>query len=165
MLEQALVDRLNDLRKPNYRLIAENEEVQKSQVILAAQDMADTLQKMLEEISKMNVEELNAVVDGIKNEFGTSQGDTFNSSVSTALTGLQQAITSTKDTVTGALAAITGEDSGMEMPGVPGAELDTPMAGSEEVVDVEDEIESPELPQTPDEEEPLDTSGAGRDRR
>ena len=52
-MEQALVEHYNVLlTKPTARIVFENEEVEKSQVVLAAQDMVDTIQKMLEDIGQ-----------------------------------------------------------------------------------------------------------------
>jgi hypothetical protein len=159
MMEQALTNRIAEGSK-GVRIVVENEEVQKSQVILAAQDMIDSIQKMLETISKMNVEELNAVADGIKNEFGTAEGDQFASTVGGALTTLQGAITDAKNTLDGALGVVTGVESGgvdaaapVEMPDLGGAE-------GEEIVDMGAEIEEPA-------EEPVEPEMAavGRERR
>lgn len=166
MMEQALSDRLRELRYQT-RIIVENEEVQKSQVILAAQDMIDSIQKMLEQISKMNVEELPAVVDGITNEIGSNESEQFNQSVGTALNTLQQALSTAKQEVQSALGTITGgapaaasggeEMGGMEAPGSEMPELPAePGAGSEELPEL------PELPEEPEEEEPVNI---GRERR
>lgn len=164
MMEQALSDHLNDLRE-HARIMLENEEVQKSQVILAAQDMIDSMQKMIEQISKMNAEELPAVVDGVQNEFGVQESEQFNSSVSETLMTLQNAVTQAKGALTSALNGITGAgapeaDMGMGM---------TPPPGGEEVdVDVDAEMggELPELPEVPEpDEEPEDLGGAGRETR
>ncbi len=156
MMEQALASHYGDLRVQQ-QIMMENEEVQKSQVILAAQDMVDSIQKMVEQISKMKVEELNAVVNGINNEFGTSEGETFNSAVTEALGALEQALTQAKQGVSSAMGALTGEggdlgadlgagDAGMgdmgadlggdDMGGDLGGELPEMPAGEEEAEDV-----------------------------
>ena len=62
-MEQALSDHYNELRsQPQARIMVENEEVEKSQVVLAAQDMVDQVQKMLEDVGQMQVKELPALV-------------------------------------------------------------------------------------------------------
>lgn len=171
MMEQALSDRLSDLRNPNTRVVVENEEVQKSQVILAAQDMIDNLQKMLEQVSKMNVEELTAVVDGMKNEFGTAEGDGFNQAVSEALTTLQSALTTTKNSLTSALGSVTGEGaapaSGMDMGLEPGADMGAPeMPGGDLGGGMDADMDTDMGDEEPLEEpEPEDIGGAGRERR
>lgn len=168
MMEQALSDHLSDLRLTQAKIVVENEEVLKSQVILAAQDMVDNLQKMLEQVSKMNVEELNAVVTGMNNEFGSDVSQQFNSAASQALTNLQQAITTTKDSLNSALNSVTGDAAPAPMPGA-----DMGAAGMEEP-SVEPSIEEPDMGdeeistdevETDTEIEEPDVSGAGRERR
>ena len=70
-MEQALSHHYNSLKaQPRSRIIYENEEVEKSQVVLAAQDLVDSTQKMLEEVSDMLVKELPALTTSINNEMG-----------------------------------------------------------------------------------------------
>ena len=57
-MEEALVNHYNVLVSNPPRIVVENEEVEKSQVVLAAQDMVDTVQKMIEQVSDMLVKEL-----------------------------------------------------------------------------------------------------------
>jgi predicted nucleic acid-binding Zn-ribbon protein len=176
MMEQALTDRINDLRSQPARIMVENEEVQKSQVILAAQEMVDTLQKMLEQISKMNVEELNAVVEGMKSEFGSEKGDEFNANVGQMLSTLQEAIRSAKQGIESSLGSVTGQTPGMAgmggmggMDAEPGMDAGMPgdMEAGADMADAElaageEEAEVPEPELEP--EEPSDTA-AGRGRR
>ena len=167
-MEQALSKHFAEisLRKP--RIVVENEEVEKSQVVLAAQDLVDQVQKMVEEVSDMLVKELPALTDSVQSEIGVNESETFNQQVSEALTSLQAALTQSQATLKTALNGITGQggaeafDAGGDM-GAPapggdmGAELDVeePLpGGGEEEMDIG--IEAPE-------EEPL--GGAGRPKR
>lgn len=167
MMEQALSDRLEELRYSRARIVVENEEVQKSQVILAAQDMIDNLQKMLEQVSKMNVEELNAVVQGMSNEFGSEVAEQFNASANEALTALQQAVTAAKTSLTSSLGAVTGEGpAAPALPGAaPGAELGAEAGMAAEVPAPEPEMVEPGAEEVPEPEAEPDVSGAGRERR
>lgn len=172
MMEQALTDHYGDLRVQQ-RIMLENEEVQKSQVLLAAQDMVDSIQKMIVDISKMKVEELPAVVTGINNEIGTSQGQQFEGTVMEALAGLEQALAATKSSLTSSLDQISSPDGTQLEPGAFGGEegMDD-MGGDEEGMDdiggsAMDELgaDDEELPE-PDMEEPEEElGGAGRGRR
>jgi len=111
-MEQALTHHYGDLKaRPMYnqRIVVENEQVEKSQVILAAQEMADSLQKMVEQVSDMLVKELPAVVDGVNSEVGTNEGQQFNDQVTQALTALQAALTGAKTGISGAVGIITGQ--------------------------------------------------------
>ena len=114
-MEQALAHHYGELRaQPMYnsRIVVENEEVEKSQVVLAAQEMVDSLQKMVEEVSDMLVKELPAVVDGINSEFGTNEGEQYNQQVAEALTSLQSALTQSQGAVKSALGSVTGGGAG-----------------------------------------------------
>ena len=167
MMEQMLSTHYEDLRQIS-NIVVENEEVQKSQVILGAQDLIDQIQKMIEQISKMNAEELPAVVTGITNEIGTTESEQFSSSTGEALSSLQQALATAKTSMTQALGVITGE-SVDEIPEPFDAD-DTGMGDmsdmGDEEVDVDAEIggdeELPELPDLDDEE---DVGAAGRELR
>ena len=164
-MEQALSKHFAEisLRKP--RIVVENEEVEKSQVVLAAQDMVDQVQKMVEEVSDMLVKELPALTDSVQSEIGVNESETFNQQVSEALTSLQAALTASQATLKSALNGITGQggteafDAGDDMGGAPdmGAELDVqePLpGGGEEEMNLD--LEAPE-------EEPL--GGVGRSKR
>lgn len=138
-MEQALTHHYGELKTLpmyNQRVIVENEEVEKSQVVLAAQEMVDAMQKMVEQVSDMLVKELPAVVDGVNAEFGTNEGEQFQSQVSEALTSLQAAITQSKTGLTGALGVITGQGGGFgdAMAGADmGAGAEMPAMGGEEL--------------------------------
>ena len=124
-MEQALSHHYGELKAmPMYnpRIVVENEEVEKSQVVLAAQEMVEALQKMVEQVSDMLVKELPAVVDGVNSEIGTNEGEQFNSQTSEALTSLQAALTQSKISVQGALGVITGQGGGFDAAGGMGAD-------------------------------------------
>jgi hypothetical protein len=164
-MEQALVHHYGELKALpmyNQRIVLENEEVEKSQVVLAAKEMIDELQKMIENVSDMLVKELPAVVDGVNAEIGTNEGEQFNTQTSEALTSLQAALTQSKIGLQSALGVITGQGGGFggEMGGM-GAGGDMSMPPEEPMGDEMDI--SPELPEEPPEEEP--TSGLGRSTR
>ena len=171
-MEQALADHFNYLQSlPRTRIMVENEEVEKSQVVLAAQDMVDQIQKMVEEVSDMLVKELPALTSGVQSEIGVNESETFNQQVTEALTSVQAALTQSKGTMQSALNGITGQGGDM-MGGNPAddafgdedvsADLDMSgdLAGDgEDDFSVDDDISVEE----PDEEVPV--GGAGRLKR
>lgn len=138
-MEQALSNHLLSIKEPD--IIFENEEVEKSQVILAAQDMVDSLQKMIEEVNDMLVKELPALTDSIQSEIGVNESQTFNSSATEALTSLNSTLGQSKASLQNALNGLTGV-------GVPGA-FGAPAAGGGEmpVTDIGDQgnVEAPSL--------------------
>jgi hypothetical protein len=109
-MEQALNTHYKDLmNSPKPRIVFENEEVEKSQVILAAQDMIDTVQKMYEDINDMMVKELPALVSSIQSEIGVNESIEFNTQASEALSTLNDSLLNSKNSLEGALGTITGQ--------------------------------------------------------
>jgi hypothetical protein len=170
-MEQALNHHYGELKALplyNTRIVLENEEVEKSQVILAAQEMVDSIQKMVEQVSDMLVKELPAVVDGVNSEVGTNEGQQFEQQTTEALTSLQAALTQAKGTLNGALGSITGQgDMGMGMDmSDDGMDMgDDGMGAGEDMADLggeEPDEELPKLPAEPDEEA---VAGVGRSTR
>jgi hypothetical protein len=144
------------------RQLREASEIQQAQVVLAAQDMVDQVQKMSEQVSAMQFKDLPALVDQIKNEVGVDQATQFNGDASAALSGLLQNLGGAKQQLEASLGVVTGQ-----APTVPGADMGAaPMPGEEQVgIDAE-------VP-TPDGEEDIDAemdaniapTGLGRERR
>jgi hypothetical protein len=172
-MEQALADHFSYLQSlPKTRIVVENEEVEKSQVVLAAQDMVDQIQKMVEEVSDMLVKELPALTSGVQSEIGVNESESFNQQVTEALTSVQAALTQSKGTMQSALNGITGQGGDMMSPaddafgddsGDVSADLDMDMSGDldggDEDFSVDDDISIEE----PEEEMPV--AGAGRAKR
>jgi hypothetical protein len=111
-----------------YKILKESE-VQQAQVVLAAQDMVDKMQGMLEDISELQFKELPALVDSIKNQVGIDQAQQFNTDVSAALSGLMQNLQQAKQQMDAALGVVTGQtpsgagaDLGAELGAQDGAE-------------------------------------------
>jgi hypothetical protein len=165
-MSQALLEHFKTL-KPS-RILVENAEVEKSQVILAAQDMVDQLQKMLEETNNMLVKELPALTDSIQSEIGANESQTFNQAASEALTTLNQCLSQSKQTLQSAMNAMTGQG---DM-----SALGAPVDGGEEIAvtdigaqaEPEGEVIGAETvaAEVPDEEpEIAPVGGVGREKR
>ena len=129
---QALMTAESRLRRA-YQVLKESE-VQQAQVVLAAQDMVDKMQSMLEDTTEMQFKELPALVDSIRNQIGIEQATQFNSDVTAALQGLVQNLQGSKQQLETALGVVTGQpaplDTSMAASGVPGA-APAPMPGAE----------------------------------
>jgi hypothetical protein len=104
VMEQGLQSRLRETK-----MLREASEVQQAQVVLAAQDMVDKMQKMLEEITAMQFKDLPALVDSIKNEVGVQQANQFNADATAALSGLVQNLQAGKQQMDAALGVVTGQ--------------------------------------------------------
>ena len=91
-------------------------EVQQAQVVLAAQDMVDKMQDMIEDSTEMQFKELPALVDSIKNQIGQEQAAQFNTDAQAALSGLVQNLQASKQQLEQALGVVTGQGP-VAMPG------------------------------------------------
>jgi len=111
---------------------ADEEAVEQAKVIIAAQEMNDALQKMIEDTAEMQVQDLIPLVDAMKAELGMQQAEAFNASVDSALGGLVDALKSAKEGVDNAVLAAQGMGpaTDMEMPAMdPEAPSDMDMDG------------------------------------
>ena len=145
------------------RMVSESE-VQQAQVVMAAQDMVDKLQGMLEDVSEMQFKDLPALTDAIKNDTGVEQATQFQADVTAALTTLLAAIQAGKAQVEAAQGVLTGQ-----APVVPGADTaampaDTmPAADQSAEVDADLSLDANLPAEEPEEETPA--ASLGRERR
>ena len=101
-------------------------EMGKSEAILAAKDMVDSIQDMLEKVSKMQVEQMPALIDTIRDQIGNEQADAFKNSVGQLLAGMLDSMTQAREQADGAARQLAGEQmapTGMAMPAPAGAPL------------------------------------------
>ena len=172
-MEQALADHYNELRsQPQPRIMVENEEVEKSQVVLAAQDMVDQVQKMLEDVGQMQVKELPALVSSIESEIGVNESQTYNDQVSGQLDTLSASLKEASTALKNALNGLTGQavdaafDAGADLGADAGmdAGLDAGLdAGMDADMDMGDE--ESEIPAPTEEPEMPPSGGVGRAKR
>lgn len=106
-MEQALAEHLKVAKAK--RIIVENETVEKSQVILATQDLVDTVQGMYEDVNDLVVKELPALVDSIQTHVGVNESKQFNEQVSQLLSTLEDTLKETQAGLRSALGILTGE--------------------------------------------------------
>lgn len=168
-MEQALTKSFNTLRsQPQPRIVVENEEVEKSQVVLAAQDMVDSVQKMLEQVSDMMVKEMPALIDSVQSEIGVNEAEQFSTQTTEALGALTASLTQTKTALQGALNVITGQGASLADPDAfdaEGGDDEFDDAGGEDEMGLGNEEDfGDDLPPVDDaESEPV--AGVGRARR
>lgn len=113
------------VREGLYRWLEENRpltesEIAKSGAILAAKDIVDSMQDMLEDISKMQNEQLPALLDTIRDQIGQPQADAFKGTVAPLLQQLTQQLQGARETADGAARTLAGEQTAAPM-GMPGA--------------------------------------------
>jgi len=96
------------------QLILESE-MGKSQAILAAKDMVDSIQDMLEEVSKMQNEQMPALLDTIRDQIGMEQADAFKAAVEPLLQDMSQQLSTARGTADNAARALAGEQVAQPM--------------------------------------------------
>ena len=157
----AMMQAENRFVRMNRRLI--ESEVQQAQVVLAAQDMVDKMQGMLEDVSELQFKELPALVDSIKNQVGVDQATQFNGDASAALSGLMQNLQQAKQQLDQALGVVTGTASPAMDPAMGGAPAMDPAMGSAPAMDP---AMDPAMGAEPEmDAEPVGGAGLGRARR
>jgi len=98
-------------------------EMGKSEAILAAKDMVDSIQDMVEKVSKMQVEQLPALIDTIRDQIGMAEADAFKNAMGQLLTNISQELGQARETADTSARQLAGEDmaggglGGMGMPG------------------------------------------------
>ena len=136
MMEQALGAHLQ--RTVQHARTLKESEVQQARVVLAAQDMVDQVQGMLEDITELQFKELPALVDSIRNQIGMDQANQFNTDATAALSGLVQNLQTAKASLETSLGVVTGQQTAPMVPGA-GAEIGADV-GAEIGADVGAEI-------------------------
>lgn len=119
------------VRESLNRWIGENRhlvegELGKSEAILAAKDMVDSIQDMLEKISKMQVEQLPALVDTIRDQMDPGTADQFKNAMTQLLADLTSTLGQARETADNSARQLAGEQVGGAMPmpgGMPGADM------------------------------------------
>lgn len=91
-------------------------EMGKSEAILAAKDMVDSIQDMVEKVSRMQVEQLPALIDTIRDQIGMAEADNFKNAMGSLLTNISQELAQARETADTNARQLAGEDMG----GMPG---------------------------------------------
>jgi hypothetical protein len=152
----------------NNSIIVENTEVEKSQCILAAQDLVDQVQKMLEQTNNMLVKELPALTDSMQSEIGVAESQAYGQSANESLTQLNQTLSQVRASLNEALNTLTGQGAGdFGASGNGGAEAavtDVAAGGTAPDMAAPDATAASAAPEAPPAEEP-EGGAVGRAKR
>jgi hypothetical protein len=85
-------------------------EMGRSEAVLAAKDIVDSVQDMLEKISKIQNEQVPALIDTIRDQIGSEQAEAFKTTISPTLTDLYTALSSARETADTSVRALAGEE-------------------------------------------------------
>lgn len=110
---------INNSLSETVEVVTESETA-KSEAILAARDIVDSMQDMMEQVGKMQNEQMPALLDAIRDQIGMEQADAFKATVAPMLDTLQQSLQQSRESADGAARALAGEQApatDMSMPG------------------------------------------------
>ena len=86
-------------------------ELGRSEAVLAAKDIVDSIQDMLEKISKVQNEQLPALVDTIRDQIGSEQAEAFKTSISPTLVELYTSLSTARESSDTAVRVLSGEQA------------------------------------------------------
>jgi hypothetical protein len=84
-------------------------ELGRSEAVLAAKDIVDSVQDMLEKISKIQNEQVPALIDTIRDQIGSEQAEAFKTGISPMLADLYQALSTARESSDTAVRTLSGE--------------------------------------------------------
>ena len=104
--------------------IVMEDDLEQAEVMLAAQELVDELQGMVEDVAEMQVQKLMPIVDAMKEQVGFEQAEAYNNAADGALAQLLDAMKTAKGAVENATLTARGEapqeamptDMGMDAP-------------------------------------------------
>ena len=112
-----------------------------AEVLLAAKQIADDLQKMAENLASMQVEELMSITNAMKEEVGMAEAEAFNASAEAAISSALESVKAANAQVADAVLVAQGNapetDMGMDME----PEMDMDMDMDEPAMDMEPEMD------------------------
>lgn len=88
--------------------IKESQDLDQAEVLLAAKQMADDLQKMAENLASMQVEELMSIANAMKEQVGPAEAEAFNSAAESAISAALESVKNANEQVNNAVLAAQG---------------------------------------------------------
>jgi hypothetical protein len=144
---QGTRDVLDENWNRHWRIQISESEIQQAQVILAAQDLVDQVQKMIEQCTSVQFKDLPALVNQVKNEVGYDKAVQFNQDSGTAFSTLVQSMQTAKLQLEAAVGIITGQQSSIPSVGSPNDTGMTPPPSPDEDMDfdMDMDFDEPEM--------------------
>lgn len=90
-------------------------EMGRSEAVLAAKDIVDSIQDMLEKVSKVQNEQIPALIDTIRDQIGSNEAEQFKNAISPVLSELYTALGGARESSDTAARQLAGEEVGAPM--------------------------------------------------
>ena len=116
-------------------------DLDQAEVLLAAKQMADDLQKMAEDLASMQVEGLMSITQGMKEEVGVAEAEAFEASASASIEGALEAVKAATDGVNNAVLTAQGQAPATDMAMDTGMDMDPEAPAEEPMDDMGDDFE------------------------
>ena len=131
------------------------QEVEKAEIVIAAKSLVDELQDMIEQMGKMQNDELGAVVDQMSYQYGADKAASFNQAVASQLETLLASIKTAKEAVNNEVLVLTGEAPAPSEMGPADSDLGTMDDDGEDLEAPADDLTGGDDSASGPEEEPL----------
>ena len=112
-------------------------DLDQAEVLLAAQELVDEMQKMVEDVAEMQVQKLMPIVDAMKEQVGFEVAEQYNTAADGALGALLDQMKTAKEAVENATLAARGEPVNAPATTDMGADVEEPM-------DMDADMEAPD---------------------
>ncbi len=133
------MDKDGDKKEPMKKAIKDKKKSVKegaeesAQLVMAAKDMVDKITGWMEDTASMQTETMLELADAIRDEMGVEQSEQFTNSVKPSLESLYTSLEATRESLTGGVAVLTGEQA----PDTIGADSDSEEPAMEPTVDAD----------------------------
>ena len=135
-------------------------EMGKSEAVLAAKDIVDSLQDMLEKVSKVQNEQIPALVDTIRDQIGSEQAEAFKAALTPILGNLYHSLQQGREQADTSVRTLAGEQTAdMNIPSA-STGLDTGMDDMSGEADLDSEFDSDVEPGEPGDTDGFDATDA-----
>ena len=111
--------------KTNESVVMEDE-LEQAEVMLAAQELVDEMQKMVEDVAEMQVQKLMPIVDAMKEQVGFEQAEAYNSAADAALGALLDQMKVAKESIENATLTARGKAPATPAPTDMAADTEAP---------------------------------------
>lgn len=138
-MKKAIQDKEKDKKKKAVKEGAEDQ----AQLVMAAKDMVDKITGWMEDTANMMSEGLLELTDAIRDELGTDQSEAYANQVKPALESLYSTLETTRESLTGGVAIVTGEQAPAKIGADPEVPAEEPTS-DDDMPDQEDDFASSE---------------------
>ena len=114
-----------------------------AQLVMASKDMVDKVTGWMEDTASMMSEGLLELTDAIRDEMGSEQSEAFENQIKPALESLYSTLETTRESLTGGVAIVTGEGAPTQMGAEPEVPAEEP-ASDDDMPDQADDFSASE---------------------